>query len=1038
MLDYLIKRPIGVILTFGMVVLLGVYLFHRIPVSLLPETDVPYLSIHVNYPGFSAEVVESEVTRPIRLQMLQVSGIEDVWSTTENGRAELELRFQYGRDMSLAYIEANEKLDQIASRLPGELERPLVTYNGLSDLPVVYITVLPRDEYMTDFVEFGLFCKNVIKRRLEQLEEVAFVDISGYDQPEIRIVPDYHKMQLLGVDESDIRLAIQQNNINLGSIVLKDGQYQFDVQFKTRLTSIDDLANIALHKDGKMIPLADIASIGQTSRSSRGKYLYGPDRGIILSVLKQPESNIFAMRSGIDRSLEVLRSEYPSISLRTALDQSHVLRVSIDNLRGSLIWGGVFAILILFGFYRRLPAIFLIAIVIPSTIASSLLLYYLLGLSINIVSLSGLILGVGLMVDNSIIIIENITQYRKTGLSMTESAIRGANEVFTPLLSSMLTTCAVFVPLLFMSGVVGALFYEQAISIAISLTMSLLIAYMIIPVLIGLMNLDLTLKKDYDFLEKGHDGFLRFSLKRPWVIVSSFILLLVAGIMVAVLTKKESFPPISREGIEFRLDWNQNITMEENERRCRLLIDELKDHAKEIHLMIGEQQFLLDRSGQNVQEARLICIQSNPGLQDTISQIVQRYCHQNFPFTRIQEMLLQNAFDVIFRNSVNDLYVQLRPLDPNDNIQIEAIEQALLHLQDAGFPMEPVNQMENLLLYIDSDKAMTYKIPLEAITQRLEALLNNYNLGELSGSRNNLTINLYHSEVANHPELHNPATLKTSDQTVPSTETTSPYKGDSPPEFTLLLSQAMVRNSENNLVPLDQFVRVDYGTGLREIRATQMGESFIAPIKDIDEAGLVRLKQALDELSDFNYTLSGPWFENQDRIRELTWVLVVSMLLLFLILSAQFESLVLSLIILLTLPFGFAGSLMALYLAGQSISILSMIGMIVMAGILVNDAILKLDMIVRMRNEMDEIEAIYRAGQRRIKPIFMTSMTTILALVPILFSSGLGAELQTPLALSIIGGITIGTLSSIVLLPLIYLLIRRMEGWRTGTTHKSK
>ena len=169
MLDYLIKRPIGVILTFGMVVLLGVYLFNRIPVSLLPETDVPYLSIHVNYPGFSAEVVESEVTRPIRLQMLQVSGIEDVWSTTENGRAELELRFQYGRDMSLAYIEANEKLDQIASRLPRDLERPLITYNSLSDLPVVYITVLPRDEYRTDFVDFGLFCKNVIKRRLEQL-----------------------------------------------------------------------------------------------------------------------------------------------------------------------------------------------------------------------------------------------------------------------------------------------------------------------------------------------------------------------------------------------------------------------------------------------------------------------------------------------------------------------------------------------------------------------------------------------------------------------------------------------------------------------------------------------------------------------------------------------------------------------------------------------------------------------------------------------------------------------------------------------------
>src|SRR5690606_30882962 len=163
MLDYLIKRPIGVILTFGMVVLLGIYLFHRIPVSLLPETDVPYLSIHVNYPGFSAELVESEVTRPIRLQMLQVSGIEDVWSTTANGRAELELRCQYGRDRFFAYIEANAERGLIASRLPRELERPLVTYSRLNDLPVLYITVLPRDDYRTDLVDFGLFCKYVTK-----------------------------------------------------------------------------------------------------------------------------------------------------------------------------------------------------------------------------------------------------------------------------------------------------------------------------------------------------------------------------------------------------------------------------------------------------------------------------------------------------------------------------------------------------------------------------------------------------------------------------------------------------------------------------------------------------------------------------------------------------------------------------------------------------------------------------------------------------------------------------------------------------------
>ncbi len=1018
MLHFLIKRPIGVFLTFAMFVLLGVFLFPRIPISLLPEVDVPYLRIHLNYPGHSAESIEAAVTRPIRLQMLQVSGIEDVWSTTENGRAELELRFHYGQDMSLAYIEANEKLDQIASRLPQDLERPLVNYNSLNDLPVLFVAVTPEDVERTDFAEFGLFCKNVIKRRLEQLDAVSFVDITGYDESEIRIIPDYTALQQVNLDESDLAAAIRQNNVNLGSILLKDGQYQFDVQFKTRLTTLDDIRRIGIPAAGRLIPLEDVAEVRKAAHEARGRYMHGEERGVLLSVLKQPDANIFTMKAEIDQSVRELRTDYPTIHLNTTLDQSQVLRISIDNLRSDLIWGALFAVLILFTFYRRLSAIFLIAVVIPSTIISSLLLFYLFDLSINIISISGLILGTGLMMDNSIIIIENITQFRQRGLSMTEAAVRGAGEVFVPLLTSMLTTCAVFIPLLFMSGVVGELFYEQAISITICLTMSLVIAYIIIPVLTELLGIDLSLKNELHFLERYHHRLLDFSFRWKGLVVLGYGAILVAGILMIGPMKKEAFPPISRDGLEFFIDWNQNITLEENVIRAEELIREVSSRSTEVHLLAGEQQFLLDRSGQSIQESRLICIQSDPAVQQELIDEVRQFCAARYPDTRIRHQYLENSFDVIFRTDPNDLYIQLRPSSPVDPPGVEEVAESFGRIRAAGYSIDEVSRTENLVLHIDEDKAVQYQVPVSAIRQRLEALLNTYRLGVLSGTQgDNLEINIHQPGPEEKRLVRARAEDGDLSQSIGSVARAGGFKQQ--------LRSTMIRNTANTLVPLHEFVAVDYSTGFRELRATRMGESFIIPVREFDKSQYEDLRATLSTLDDFTYTLSGPFFQNQERMKELFWVLLVSLLLLFMVISVEFESIRMAFVILLTIPFGIAGSIVTLYLAGQSLSILSMIGIVVMAGIMVNDAILKLDMIVRMREEMGEREAIYQAGIRRVKPIVMTTFTTVLALVPILFSAGLGAELQIPLAFAVIGGVIVGTFASVMLIPLIYLMLRK-------------
>ena len=303
---------------------------------------------------------------------------------------------------------------------------------------------------------------------------------------------------------------------------------------------------------------------------------------------------------------------------------------------------------------------------------------------------------------------------------------------------------------------------------------------------------------------------------------------------------------------------------------------------------------------------------------------------------------------------------------------------------------------------------------MDAIRQRLEALLNSFHLGVLSSSQNNLEIRIYQKE--SDPDVN-------FGQLGHETISSSPFSGS----FSQTLKSTLIKNSSDTLVSLNEFVNIEHGTGLREIQATRLGESFIFPVKEITPEKLDRLRETLSAQNNFTFFLSGPYFDRVDRLKELVWVLFVALLLLFMILSAQFESIILPFVILLTIPFGIAGSVLFLYLGGQSISILAMIGIVVMTGIMVNDAILKLDMIVRLRNDLGERQAIYEAGKRRIKPIFMTSITTVLAVVPILFGSGLGAELQSPFTWALIGGITVGTFSSILLLPLIYLAIGRLR-----------
>lgn len=986
MLDFLVNRPIAVLMTFLGVFILGLVVSRTLPVSLLPEIPIPQMTVQVSAPNTTARELENTVVQPLRNQLLQVSKLRDIESETRNSGALIRLDFNYGANTDLAFIEVNEQIDQLMGLLPRELERPRVLKANVADIPVFYLSVSStqlaelageaRDQALLDLSEFA---RMIIKRRIEQLPQVAFADVSGYAEPQITILPDWERLLSLKVSENQLQQVLRANNVDLGSILVKDGQYQYNIRFLSELKTREDVAGIYLDLNGRVLQLRDIAEIRLEPRPRRGLYRHNGQDAVVFSIRKQADAQLFDLKKEMQALLDNFAAEYPLLEFSLHQDQSEILQVSIDNLRTSLLYGMLFAFLILFLFFREWRTPVLIGLAVPGALIMSLLGFYLLGLSINTISLAGLILGVGLMIDNSIIVIENIRQQRARGLTVTAAAVEGGEEVIRPLISSALTTCSVFLPLIFLSGIGGALFYDQALSITIALTCSLLLAYILLPTLVRL------LARKQQPAAPGRAGFYTRSVDQALRFRGLTVLLFVAGLgglyWLAGQLNREAFPQLTRQALEMTIDWNQSINLAENQRRideiCRTM------NSQNAGAFIGEQQFMLEQQEQSLNEARLYLAVQNDLRQE--QENLRQFMAANFPDASVRIQPARNMFDRIFRSEAAPLTAFLQSRESNRTPGLADLSPLLDTLERAGWqPVRPSTE-DVYNLQIDKEKALRYQVSYETAYSRLKTLFNQ-----------------------NEVEL-----LKSTNQYIPI------VLGSNMQSLQRVLDETLVENQSGEQLPLREFVRIERENNYKQLSAGRAGEALKIDLSTGTEAAIPYIRGLVNR-AGLSVYFDGELFEDRRLTGELFVIMGISLLLLYLILAAQFESLVQPLIVILTVPMGVFGALAALYLAGESLNLIAIIGLIVMSGIVVNDAILKVDMMNRLSRTESLTEAIHGAGLRRLRPILMTSLTTMLALAPVLFSSGLGAELQRPLAIAVIGGLALGTVSSLYFIPVFY------------------
>lgn len=1010
MVKYLIRRPIAVLMSFLVLLMAGILVAGKVPVSLLPNIDVPQIVIRVNYPNASALILEQNIVRPIREGLLNMDKLKNIETQTANHTALLHLHFEYDAKMNLVFVNVNEKLDQLMAALPRDMPRPQIMRVNTSDIPVVRIQVVPKEN--TSYTEVSALVQKTLKKRLEQLEGVSLVDINGMQQGIIAIIPDKDALEALGLTEREIIQPIQFTNHNLGSLSIKDGQYRYQVKLVNLPENEAAISRLPITlKDGTSIPLNRVAKVVQEPEAPMGYHLFNGKEGLVLTVQKRPGSRMNELVPEIERLVTLFRSDYKQVEFAITQDQTFLLDAGIDNLKQDIFYGGLLTILLLFLFLGNIASPLLMSISIPLSLLITFLFFYLFNISFNIISLSGLALGIGMLIDNSIVVIDNITRKRQGGLDMDESSIQGTNEVIVPVISQVLTTVAVYAPLVLLSGIAGALVLDQGIGLTISLAVSLLVAFILSPLLYKLfLRTDPgKLKKDthvYIWVAQGYHRMIHHILKHKLVYFLLTIMIMPVGVWLASQMSVTALPALEKKESLLRIDWNDAVDAGENLHRVKLLQTVIQPGCLVTEAEVGLKQFLLQQDNTSIQKAEVYfsCLQEQ--LKQETDSLARNWIQQNYPQAIVQIFDAPNAFTQLFQSPMPYLEARFKPANQNGQADPFASIPEMLHRitpgnysLGTGFVDEP-----SIAISLDFNKMAIYGVDKTIIEDVLKQQFGVYTISEIKQLGETKTIRLKTDRT-------------TLDARLAST----------------------VINQNGTHYPLHYFLSYNNDRQQKFITADKSGE-YKSIYYDETSSNIPLIQSQLTRLAanyGFSVEFTGQYFENRQQLKQLWYIFLLVLLLLYFILAIQYEDLLQPLVVMLTIPLGITGGMLLLWLTGGTLNVMASIGFIVVLGLIVDDPILKIETLNRLENKYREAgmihddklleQMIHEAGTICLKPLLMVSLTTSIALVPVLFVGGIGNDLQKPMALVIIGGLTLGTFFTTWFIPLAYWYLAK---WR--------
>ena len=852
MIRFLLRRPIAVFMAFTACFIIGVVTYKTLPVSLLPDIAIPEITIQVTGENTSARELENTVMRTLRSQLMQVGRLEDLRSETRDGSGIVRMRFEHGTNTDLAFIEVNEKIDVAMSYLPKTTTRPRVIKASATDIPVLYLNLTLKDEKADApdaeerFLELCDYAENVVRRRLEQLQEVAMVDMSGLAHKQVQIVPKHSEMEALGITVQDIENALASNNVEPGSMTVREGYYEYNIRFSTIVRTVEDIENIPLRHDGRIMQMKELADIRVVPTTETGLTQYNGKRSVSLAIIKQADENMERKKAALNGTVRSLKYANPDINFDVSRNQTELLDYTLTNLQQNLTLGFLFILIVAVLFMGGVRSPVVIGICMVVAIVISFIFFYLFGMSLNIISLSGLILAEGMMIDNAIIVTENITQYRDMGFSVDEACARGTSEVITPMLSSSLTTIAVFFPLVFISGIAGAIFYDEAFSVTVGLIASYITGIILLPVLykivfsiklpawikkriktdkltlkfnkVNSINLNTPLQRFYD---KGVEWV--FSHKALTVLFT--LLSIPLCVLMFNILPKERMPQTSQTELSVYIDWNENIHLDDNRQRMEELEAFCTAYAEESSTHIGIQQYLLEKSLVSTTEAELYLRSATTEQLEQLQQSLQKELSEKYPLATVSFHEPENVFERIFDTNEPELVVELYNKDKEKQNNIALLRQMESKINDvAGEKATAPATGQQINLTIDRERLLMYGVTYNEITTLLKNALRDNKIATLRSFQDYLPITIAGGEQTLNGILNR----------------------------TFVTIRATDGTQNRHQVPLRAFVKQSLGEDLKTITAGTAGEYIPYTFAETEKAKEItnNIKEAMGGNSD--------------------------------------------------------------------------------------------------------------------------------------------------------------------------------------------
>ncbi|MCU0976444.1 MAG: efflux RND transporter permease subunit [Steroidobacteraceae bacterium] len=1049
--DFATRRRVTVLMITLAIVLFGFVSLTRLKLNLLPDLSYPTLTVRTDLTGAAPVELETLVTRPIEEAVGVIRNVQQVQSVSRAGQSDVILEFAWGTDMDLAGIDVREKLDVL--QLPLESSRPLLLRFDPSTEPVMRLAFRNEAGEAADPVArierlkaLRRFADDRLKPALEAVPGSAAIKVSGGYEDEIQVLVDQRKLAQLGLSIETVSRRLREENINLSGGRLEQGTQRFLVRTLNEFTSVPQMADAILaNVEGRPVYLRDVAEVRQGYKEREAITRVDGTESVELAVYKEGDANTVQLAHALAAEIEQLgKSLPPGSRLDVVYDQSRFIDSAISEVREAAILGGLLAILVLYLFLRDARATLITGVAIPVSVIGTFLLMYAFDLSLNIMSLGGIALAVGMLVDNAVVVLESIVRHREAGASRIEAARRGTTEVGTAVMAATLTSVAVFFPMVFISGVAGQLFRDQALTVTFALLFSLVVAITLVPMLAagrpehaadgspqpapgrvgrGLAAVVRVLRRagghlstllahlfapaahatqiGYRAVERAYLPALRWSLAHRGRVVAAAVVVLVATTALVPRLGSELIPQLSQGEFLVDLRLPPGSPLEQTDRvmaAAQGMAMELPG-VRRVYAVTGTGNRLDANPTDAGDNTGRLTVLLEPGSgraeeQAAIAGLRSRLdalAGVQYQFSRPALFSFDTPLEVVVAGY--DLE-RLRGVAAEVRSALEANGR----FSDVKSTVEAGNP--EIQIIFDQQRAAQLGLTVRELADRV--------------------VSSVRGDVATRYKLRE----RNIDVLVRSVDTRSASVEE--------IRGLIVNPGSERPVPLEAVAEVRVATGPAEVRRMKQERVAIVSANlaggDLGSAvaELERIVAGIELPVETTIAVSGQSSDMRESFVSLQFALLMAVFLVYLVMASQFESLLHPFVILLTIPLALVGSVWAMYLTGTTVNVVAYIGLIMLAGIVVNQSIVLIDAVNQARERgADKHAAILEAGRTRLRPILITKLTTILGLMPMALGLGDGAEIRQPMAVTVIGGVAVASVFTLLVIPVVYSLLDR-------------